>query len=322
MENPLPTCDPHLVPLVSSRSKPFTPRRAVDSSGRVGSLYDACQDQVLLQPTLQCKKKLGTSRHLPSCLVKPYNSKESKSLLEWYNMHYELRLSVALQLVQKVGVGDMLNYPHPIDEYTRFISYNYCSHTDYVPDEELHLLSRNKTSMPDVHATHVIVLVNWGVHALAIVQLPDDPESISRIDDALMRLCASLENGHATLLHDDKHLLQTVCHTEVFSSISTLTKITSILDFPREINRVKKDVTLFKPYNYNLCAIETFYTLNDNRTNKFTELGSQRIRKIEDYLGLLSSRIKRFRAIIDQPHRQVKQYLNEQHHEVSTNGYV
>jgi GTPase SAR1 family protein len=234
-------------------------------------------------------------------------------------MHDELRLSVALQMVPEVGVGGLINYSGFIDKYTRIICYNYYGYTEYISDDEFKSLTRNKMPMPNISATHVIVLVNWGVCAVAILQLPRD-EDINKIDQALENLCASLSNDRATavLPEGDKHLLEKIVHTEVFSSIPDLAKIKSIIDFHREIPQIKTNPDLFKPYNYNLCSVQSFYITSNSSGGKFMELQEQDRSEIEDYLLQLSSCLKRSRTAMERNYSNLQQKLKNQLSEMRT----
>ena len=313
----LETCDPNFIPLVSSTSSSFTTRRALDPTGRLGSFYDAAYDMMLPSPTLQCNKQSIRSRSPASCSAISLNSQEARNLLKWYNIHDELRLSVALQLVQRVGIADMINHSHPIDQYTRVISYDYYSQTDCVPDDEFKSLRRHKIPMLNIRATHVTVLVNWGVCAVAFLQLPPDPKSTFSIDNVLKKLCTSLKDDRTILSHDDRYFLRQIHHTEVFSNIPVLNSIRSVVDFDHEISRVKNDRNLHRPCNYHLCSIQTLCDTSNGMGRVFVPLQQDRIDKIEEYLLFLSSRMHWLTAPTSQTHPHVKRYLNEYYRKVS-----
>ena len=315
----LETCDPNFIPLVSSTSSSFTTRRALDPTGRLGSFYDAAYDQMLYQQTLRCNKQSIRSPSPAFCSLTSLNlnSQDARNLLKWYNMHDELRLSVALQLVQRVGIADMINHSHPIDQYTRVISYDCYSQTDCVPDDEFDWLRRHKKPMLDIRATHVTVLVNWGVCVVAFLQLPPDPKSTFSIDNVLKKLCTSLKDDRTILSHDDRYFLRQIHHTEVFSNIPVLNSIRSVVDFDHEISRVKNDRNLHQPCNYHLCSIETLCDTSNGMGRVFVPLQQDRIDKIEDYLLLLSSRMHWLTAPTSQTHPHVKRYLNEYYRKVS-----
>lgn len=66
-EDFLPTCDPNLKPLAASRLNSLTPRRAVDSSGQVGWLYDAYNDRVLSNSNINLVKERADPKKRPQC---------------------------------------------------------------------------------------------------------------------------------------------------------------------------------------------------------------------------------------------------------------
>ncbi|CAF4270827.1 unnamed protein product, partial [Rotaria magnacalcarata] len=175
-ENFLPTCDPGLTPIAATRSSTFTPRRAIDSSGQVGSFYDAYNDRVLSDSNKYIVKEQVYPKKKSRCFLKSVDLNESCNLLKQMNMNDELRLSIALQMAKPSGVGALINYTDRIDKYTRFLCYTYYSKTDYLPDNVFNSLNRIKQQRPDAQATHMIVLVNWGIDAVAVLQLPSDDQ--------------------------------------------------------------------------------------------------------------------------------------------------
>jgi GTP-binding protein EngB required for normal cell division len=316
----LPTCDTQLKPIVASRSNSFTPRRAVDSSGRVGSFYDACCDQVLHNSNLHFVTKSVKSYQPSKCTIKGCETTQYLNLLERFNMHDELRLSVALQIVREMGVGGLINYSGPIDKYTRFISYTYYSRTDYLSDDDYKRLGEYKSSMSNTLATHVIVLVNWGINVVAALQLPSDDNLIERFDDVLERLCSSLSNNQTSevLSQEDKSLLKKIPPIEVFSNISNLTRLDSIIDFYHNVPRIKNDNNLLEPYNYNLCPVKYFYDVNNVTQGIFNELGQEHIKRIEFYLLQLASDFKTLRIAIEQDYQNLERHIKEHFSEIGT----
>jgi GTP-binding protein EngB required for normal cell division len=216
-------------------------------------------------------------------------------------------------MVQEVGVGGLINYSGQVDRYTRFICYVYYDHTEYLSDDGFELLRRSKPPMPDTHATHVIVLVNWGIYAVLVLQLPPDDSLTRRIDSALENLCASMSNDHATkvLSQDDKHFIDKIVYTEVFCSIPDLCKINSIIDFYSAIPSMKSDRKGLKPYNYNLCSIESFYAVNNGTQGIFKELHEQHVLNIEHYLLQLASCFRKLRIAIDQGYPNLRRHLKD-----------
>ncbi|CAF3658992.1 unnamed protein product, partial [Rotaria sordida] len=184
----LPICDPDFTPIAASTSNSFISRRAIDPSGRLGSLYDAYSDRVLSNSNINLSTQLAGSHRRPECFIKTCNVDECANLLKWWNIQDEQRLDVALQTITANGIGALINYSRPIDKYTRFIGYNYYSWTEYFEDDVFGRPNKSRSSRSDAHATHMIVLVNWGIDAIVVLQLPHDDEPINEIDNVLQKL--------------------------------------------------------------------------------------------------------------------------------------
>ena len=308
----LDTCDPALNPLVSRRGKPFTPRRAVDSTGCLGSFYDACCDTVLQAPKRSLSGTTVTKSLVLACCVKSIQGDQSINLLESINMHDELRLSVALKMTKEMGIGGLINYSYPINKYTRLITYSSLDRTEYLSEEEFQSLVQNTQSIPDTSATHIILLVNWGIDATVIVELPRDDNRASDVDKALKSLCLRIKYDYTSedLPQSDKNLLETIRHIEIFSNIPDLAELKSVIEFSDEILRIRKNPERLKPYNYNLCAIQHLCTTNNQ--NIFVELKQDVCAMIEKHVIPLLYTFNRVQRKMEYDYSNVKQQLKQQ----------
>ena len=314
----LPTCDPNLTPIVADRSDLCTPRRAVDSSGRVGMLYDACCDQVFGQSNIGVIMQPNEGRKPPTCFVEKYNTEKSACILELINMHHELQLSIAIEGIQANGIGALINYSLPLDKYTRFITYNYYSQTDYLSDDEYISLTENKLRMLDARATHIIVLVNWGIDSTVVLQLPPDDTLVEAIDYAIKKLCAFLSKHcvGSDFSAEDVCCFQNIVHTEVFSNIPDLTKTNSLIDFYHNVSQVKNNINLHKPYNYNLCPVNHLYSVQNITKDIFQEVPLELKIIIKHDLFQLSRHLKKLGKAIDRDYPNLQQHLKQQLHEM------
>ncbi|CAF3137444.1 unnamed protein product [Rotaria sp. Silwood2] len=297
--NPLPTCNPDYYPLASYRSGDFTPRRAVDSNGKVGWLYDASTDQVLSDSEIKFNIKWLLCRALPSCFMDKYNPGEPDNLLN---------------MVPTNGMGALINYSNPIDKYTRRIIYTHYSRTEYLEDKIFSSWKKIDSQRPNSSATHIIVFVNWGIDASVLLQLPPDGEVTRKIDHVLEKICESLKNqqNSLTFSEEDNKFLNKIRHTEVFSNIQQLTNINSILQFYRTIPSMHRDTSLHKAYNYNLYPIDYFYAQNNESRAKFIPLRDDTVLLIETYLVRLSLDFKRIRKATNQNYPNLKHYLRRE----------
>ena len=211
---------------------------------------------------------------------------ERLNLIKAFNIHDELRLNVTLQITPATGMGALINYSRPIDKYTRLLCYTYYSKTDYFTDDEFNSMKRQKPVKSPSNATHMIVLVNWGIDVVVVVQLPLEDKYIDAIDYVLHKLCFALseENTRPVLFEEDERFLNMIVHTEVFSNISDLARINSIIDFYYSIPLFKSKIDCHTPYNYNLYPIEYLCAVNSQNNPCFKELPRDIIPRIENYV--------------------------------------
>ncbi|UJR36904.1 hypothetical protein I4U23_029617 [Adineta vaga] len=316
----LPTCNPNIVPHVANTSYPFTPRRAADTTGRFGLLYDASCDKMLHSSYTNLRKITVQSSQKPQCYTKTCTTDQTRNLLKWYNIYSELRLSIALEMLPAVGVGALNNYSYPINKYTRFICYNYISHTEYLSNEDFLVRNTTAPSYLDPLATHIIVLVNWSITAVAIIQLPPEDELVKDIDLATDKLCSILSHDQAPskLSADEEFYLKKIISTKIFSNIDQLSEVNSIIDFYNTILRFENKVNIHKPYNYNLCYLEHFFDRTSGLQFRSKELISTCRRELECYLIQLSIDFKSLRTKIKQDYPNIEGTRTHQLNHVCT----
>ena len=307
------TCDPHLTPIAAKESDHFTSRRAFDMWNRLGYFYDACREQMLNKSNLIFVTQCIRSQRLPECFVRAYNMEEPAHILEWIGIHPELQLSIALEMIQVNGIGALINYSRPWDKYTRFVYYTYYSRTEYIPDSEFRLTDSYKLTRYDASATHLTVLVNWGIDVIVVLQLPHDDELIVGIDNVIENMCNYLRKDDTRLELSQKEIsyLDKIVHTQVCSNTFGLTGNSSIVDFYRNISRMKNNNTYHQPCNYNLCPIHYFYAISNKKQGIFNELEPERHNEIKHYLLQLSLDFKRSEKAMNQAYPNLQQHLKD-----------
>jgi GTPase SAR1 family protein len=221
-------------------------------------------------------------------------------------------------MIQVNRVGTLINYSRSLDKYTRFIYYTYYSRTEYISDDKFRLVDSYKVSALDTSATHLIALVNWGIDVVVVLQLPHDDELIVGIDNAIKNLCNYLrkDDTRSELSQKDINYLEKIVHTQVCSNISFLSQSNSIVDFYRDISRIKNNSTRHEPCNYNLCPIYYFYAINNKKQGIFNELELEHQNALKHYLLQLSFDFKRSEKVMDQDYPNLQQHLKDQLYEM------
>ena len=140
------------------------------------------------------------------------------------------------------------------------------------------------------------------------------------IDYAITKLCISLSSDqtNVVLSENDENVLTDIVSTDIFSNILDLSKTKSIIEFYRKIPRVKTDTNLLKPYNYNLCSIESFYAMSDSKRGIFKEIQVKHINSMEVYLLELARNFERLRQTMDQCYVCLEPYIKNHLTEIRT----
>lgn len=320
MSNHLSTCHEGLTLKSSFRQAPFTPRRAVHPDARFGSIYDARCDQIMRQQIQPLHvAKMTTMNYPPSCSVKEYTTDDTFGILKMMNLHQELRLSIALQMIPAHGIAAIYNYDQPINQYTRIMSYNVITRTDYLPDDQLDSYMAYRPQNFKVSGTHVVILINYGIDAFIIIQLPPDDYLANRIDQVLRWNCNFLHYGNIlTYLNEQEQLLKQIVHTKVFSNVPSLSEMTSMIEFYRNIDRFRNNTNLHCPYNYNLCPFNMLFSTSAPEQMKYCEIPESSITRIEATIRQFKKKVIRLEKAITQEYpychkhlRNFKQDINE-----------
>jgi GTPase SAR1 family protein len=270
---------------IQNTSSLLIKRTAIDSSGRLGSLYDACQDRILETLIENLDTPSDQFRQTAQCILEKGDNNQNRNLLELINIDEQLRLSILLNLTQKNGIAAVIDQLHIIDEYTRVLHYSYVYREERFPDELQGVREWVKTAVPTVNATHIITGVSWGVDIVIILQLPSDVNMITTIDETLEKYRAFLNDDSLDfrLTRNDLDAYRNIISTKVYSNIPDLTKTTTLHGIFHNITRFKTDVTQHQRLAY------TLYPLSNST---YVPLDSTMHSILEEYLYELSTSIK------------------------------
>ena len=247
------------------------------------------------------------------CYMKPHVGAEVTCLLGMFNMHHELRLNVTLEMNSAKRLGALINYSGPFDEYTRFMVYVVLSRTHYLPDEEIYRLQRTKPLLSNVNATHVIILVNYGIDVVVALQLPSNDTLAVQVDDVLNQLCKHLKKDYIDLswINNAEKILRNIEDTVIFSNIPALTEIKTITDFYRRIFTFKDHSKAHPPYNYNLSPINYLCALTNQNQMVFQTLELRHIELIEYHILKVKYQLARIKRDIDKGYLHGRKDLSQ-----------
>ena len=237
-------------------------RKAINPSGRVGSFYDGCRDQVIERPNTSFPEQCLPSLEPPQCYLISGDNDKSKNILRIIGIQDELRLSLLLLLTKRDGIAAVLNYSERTDKHTRFLYYSRMT-------RELNLQKKAEQNKiggiwhPHTTATHVITSINIGIDIVVVLQLPSTASINNKIDSTLEKICSVLlgdENNMKKLSRDDNEVLEHILHTKIYSNILSLTHLSKVSDLFRQINILSTNPTRCSPLSYTLQTVASLYS--------------------------------------------------------------
>lgn len=300
-------------PLAMNDSQFFTRRNAFDPSGRPGSLYDARRDRIYNHSDNYRSTKLSSVEEVIICDVQTLAVKDLTNLFPYFQINQELQLSVALQMIPATGLGALVNHTLSMDNHTYLLCCHWRSRTEKLSDPVFAPFYSERRSISDKQLTHVINSVDWGVDCAIFLQFPPDEQLIQEFRPVIDKLRASIrdKNAKSTAILDELNVLEKHVQIEVFSNIPDLWNINSISDFYRKISRVKENINLHQPCNYNLYPLEFLHMSNAKPSNIFKALQKDSIQKVHDFIFPLLSEFKRLKALLNQNYPNLRQYSKE-----------
>ncbi|UJR32381.1 hypothetical protein I4U23_019843 [Adineta vaga] len=236
-------------------------RTAVDPFGRLGSLYDTCQDRVLQPLDISFEKPPIHFPQKTKCIIEKGYHNQQRNPLEIIGINEHLRLSLALNIISKHGITSAMNYPYIINQYTRVIHYTYIHQEEELPNDFLLIQTWLETMNPGKNATHFITGVSWGIDIVIFLQLPTDENLITIIDTTLDKYRAYLNGDcdHFKLTRDDIFSYTKLVHTKVYSNIPVLNENSTLHDIFHNITRRKLNHSEHQQIAYTLCPLQSIF---------------------------------------------------------------
>ena len=279
----------------TQKSASVIERKAINSSGRLGSLYDACRDRIIEKSSETFQKQQFSVSKVLQCYLINGDSEDSNNLLRCVDIQDELRINVLLKLKKRSGTATVIEHPHYIDKYTRFLYYYWiaCEHRlQSTPDiRKMKGIWQNHNS-----ATHIITSLKIGIDVIFVLQLPPETVIADKIDFLLNKICDLLsqdKNNVSQLSLEENSILEHIISTNVYSNISSLTALDSVSHILQHIDAIKKDAARHCPVSYTLQTISSLYPSLSMKTALFRPLSDDLKYNIEEQMLQCRSGIKR-----------------------------
>ncbi len=279
----------------------MTLRRAIDPSGSLGSLYDRYQDCTLKRSSVATTASMHQLFDPIRCELIDGNKRKSQNLLEMIGIDGDVRLNILLNSTPRTGIAAIVDHPRPTDNYTRFLYIFYADREQRLPDDATKARQCFKSLLRDANATHVITAVSFGIDVVVVLQLPNKDNTARKIDRALDKIRASLENNNDVfnLTTDGDHALEKIIETKAYSNVSELTKMTSLLEICQYITGLKKKSDIYRPLTYTLQPIEWLYPDAHKICTLYIPLEKYANDKLEQHLIEILEQMKKIKHKLD-----------------------
>jgi len=261
-------------------------RKAVNTSGRLGSLYDGARDQILNYCDVKTDDTQKQSVHSE---YKVWSGEETTNvidILKFMKFNDELIQSILLGLVQSSGISAIIDYKQPINENTQFFYYSYMDRI-----EELNVT--DDISLPtDVNnATHMITKINWGFEIICIIQNPDKDTS----NQTKSLLNTIFDRQQLQLSADEELQLKNLSNisiygAEKFANNDSIMTLHILLD---NLLKWRCCTDLHYPILYAAQPLRKLYPdQNFTKLNRLKSKGNQNIKKMEQTIVHLHTRLE------------------------------
>ncbi|CAF4430453.1 unnamed protein product, partial [Rotaria sp. Silwood2] len=249
------------------------------------------------------------------CKIIHGNTCQSRNLLRIIGIENVLRLNILLNIVPRNRLASIINYPYPINEYTRFIHYSYKEKTEKLPEDIREVRNLIQSVNLQTNATHIIASIDWGIEAIIIIRLSSNNNIVTQIDKILKKVESILKGASelTTLNSDDARFLGENTTIIVYSNISYLNGMTSMNDICQFINKRNEVYKVFRPLEYTLKPIELFNPQYNRLDSPIIQLESTYNEKLEEYLLKYLDKLKDLKYSLDyEVTKMLNGYLGEQ----------
>ncbi|CAF2569495.1 unnamed protein product [Rotaria sp. Silwood2] len=276
-------------------------RKAIDSSGRLGSLYDGYKDLILGTANMNSKEKQCQALKSNHCMIINGSKDKKLNILQMIGVENELRLSTLLNIREKTGIAAINDYSYPINEYTRFFYYSYLDREEQFSNNPPKIQSSDESFKRYTVATHIIIGIQTGIDIIIVLQLPSNKKLVTKIDHILHRIRNLLldDENIFTLTLDDENLLENIILTKIYSNILDVQNMKRLYDICRYIKQ-NQNKTVNYPLSYTLQPIKWLYSTYTGPGNTFIALPVELIDNIEQNIFQLRDDIMKLEISLKQ----------------------
>ena len=232
-----------------------TKHLVIDQSGNIGSLYDTCTDSIEGK-LFSCPQPEITNLSRPIfCEVYNGGTSKSENLPKMVGIDQSLHLSLILKMVQPTGVALIIDYPKPIDRYTRFLHFRYKSHIESCDADWCNKMNPKRRSKLAKSKAYVVTQIIRGIDAIVVLQFSSAQED--HIDHLLKKISRHLINDkhYLDLTSTETDLLNQITSTTIYSNITMLTRKQNLISFCQMIQQMKDQKNKHGRISYGLTHV-------------------------------------------------------------------
>lgn len=226
-------------------------RFAIDSSGRLGSLYDGYHDCILGQVNVRHMQQSFDSINQSLAQVVEPNTTDRLDLLQLLGFSSSLQLSVMLNLPSKANCISFQESFRPMDEFTRVFYLCYINGHERLHGNVTEYGQSCSPIGPHTNMTHIVTGITWGFYVVTIFKLPAEEETRQKLDDILKKIPDFLQqNSNIWPFEiDEENLLNMITGITIYSNDPELSRMTELIEICRYVT-VLKSGTLNYPIEY------------------------------------------------------------------------
>ena len=257
---------------------------ALDPSGTLGSLFDESRDTISGELGINLQPLMIGINEPVICELYKGRTNHRENLLDMIGIDPLLQLSILCRIIPIPGMSSIIDYPHQIDDNTRFFYFRQEAFRESC-HEELHINTKSSSPLsPTISATHIITEITRGIHAIIIVQLPTD--QTAEIDLLLKQIQHNLLRPTFVwdLSVEEINVFERIISTTVYSNIPDLTGLEKLIEVFQKILQIMRNNNGYRPLSYTLTAIRSIDPQYRNTHCFYDQINSNQVEELNYYL--------------------------------------
>ena len=236
-------------------------RKAIDTSGRLGSLYDALTDNIVYAQNLPAPAP-RTLTPTKRSICRTFHGSSSKTFLdylEYIEFDDAMKQSILFGMVKPQGISSLVDYNQSINENTRLLYYCYRSKEEELPlTSDIAPKAVSSSVSLSTRAPYIISKIVWGFEILCIIPITDNLRA-NELDRLLESITKQLEVNSKYLMLDDaqKEQINYIINVEIYGSQKCIEHSNkSFKTILAQLQHWQKDDSFHHPLRYSMYSLK------------------------------------------------------------------